>query len=140
MDGVTLDLIKTQQGAVLRKSLETLYTSLFRNPQCLPDYLSDTCVQHVGRLALSYTEILEHVRHLRRLMRQIDYSVVDAIASGDTIADRHIVRLTLNDARSVALEVLCILHVEHGKIVAVYESSQVIEGDEALGVLATATQ
>jgi len=135
-----LDVMKTQQGAILRTSLQTLYRTLFRNPECLPDYLANTCVQHVGRVALSYAEIVKHVIHVKTAVQKIEYTVADAIAHGDTIADRHIVELTLHDGRSAGLEVLCFLRIANGKIAELYESSQVLHGDQALGALATATE
>jgi predicted SnoaL-like aldol condensation-catalyzing enzyme len=135
-----LDAMRTQQGAALRTSLEALYRTLFRNPECLPDYLANTCVQHVGRVALSYADIVKHVSHVKSAVQKIEYTVVDAIAHGDTIADRHIVELTLHDGRSAGLEVLCFLHIANGKVAELYESSQVLHGDQALGALAIATE
>jgi hypothetical protein len=137
---VPLDLVLLQRGADLRLSLERIYRRIFNDPDSLPDLLADTCVQHVGRLSLDYAQIVRHVLHVRKLVRSINYSVPHAIARDDTIADRHIVELTLRDARSVKLEVLCLIRIAQGKIVELYESSQVLEGDEALSVLATAME
>jgi SnoaL-like domain len=134
------DVIKTQQGAALRASLERFYRDVFENPDTLPDFLAESCVQRVGPTALSYSEIVKHVRHVRQCVQKIEYSVADAIAQGDTIADRHIVTLTLNDRRSAVLEVLCFIRIANGKIAELYESSQVLSGDHALSALATASE
>jgi hypothetical protein len=134
------DVIKTQQGPALRASLERFYRDVFENPDTLPDFLAESCVQRVGPMALSYSETVKHVRHVRACVQKIEYSVADAIAQGDTIADRHIVTLTLNDGRSAVLEVLCFIRIANGKIAELYESSQVLSGDQALGALATASE
>jgi len=135
-----LDVVKTLQGADLRASLEKFYRGIFENPNILPDVLAGTCVQRVGRLTLSYPEIVKHILHVRSRVQKIEYSVADAVAHGDTIADRHVVELTLHDGRSAVLEVLCFMRIENGKIAEVHESSQVLSGDQALGALATASE
>jgi hypothetical protein len=133
-----LDLVVSQRGTELCVSLERLFQRIFDEPDSLRDLLADRCVQHVGRLSLDYAQIVQHVLHVRKVVRSIKYSVPHAVARDDTIADRHIVELTLRDTRSVKLEVLCLIRIARGKIVELYESSQVLEGDEALGALATA--
>jgi len=135
-----LDIVKTLQGAALRTSLERFYRGIFENPHTLTDFLADTCVQHVGRMTLDHPQIVKHVLHVRACVQNIEYSVADAIAHGDTIADRHLVKLTLHDGRSAVLEVLCFMRIASGKIAELYESSQVLSGDQALGALATASE
>jgi SnoaL-like domain len=137
--GHMFDAVKTSQGTALRSALERFYRHLFEKPDTLPNFLADTCVQHVGRLALNYPEIVKHVMHVRSSVQEIQYSVEDAIAHGDTIADRHLVELTLHDGRSAVLEVLCFMRIANGKIAELYESSQILSGDDALGALATAS-
>jgi len=134
------DTIRTLQGEALRSALQRLYMGLFADPDSIPDYLADTCVQRVGSKALDYTQINRHVRHVRARVKHIQYEVADAVADNDTIADRHIVELTLHDGRTAALEVFCFLHFVNGKIVEIFECSQVLKGDQALGVLATAVE
>ena len=138
--GLMFDVVKSQQGATLRASLESFYRGVFENPDTLHDFLAESCVQHVGPMALNHAQIVKHVLHVRACVQKIEYSVADAIAHDDTIADRHIVTLTLHDGRSAVLELLCFIRIAGGKIVELYESSQVLSGDQALGALATASE
>jgi hypothetical protein len=133
-----LELVVSQQGADLCASLEAMYERIFADPDTLRELLAESCVQHVGRLALNFGQIVNHVMHVRERVKSLEYSVSHAIARDDAIADRHIVEITLRDGRSVTLEVLCLMRLARGKIVELYESSQVLAGDEALGALATA--
>ena len=135
----TFDEIRTLQGAALRTALQRFYLGLYEHPDLILDYLADTCVQHVGLKTLDCPEIIAHVKHIRTSAKLIEYHVTDAIAYADRIADRHRVDVTLHDGRAVSLEVFCFLRFANRKIVEIFECSQVLEGDRALSVLATAT-
>lgn len=135
-----LELAMSQQGPALCASLQAIYRRIFANPDSLGELLADTCVQHAGRVALDFGQIVKHVLHVRGRVKSIEYSVSHAVAQAGAIADRHIVEMTLHDHRSVTIEVLCLMRVADGKIVELYESSEVLRGDEALGALATAVE
>lgn len=128
----SLEGLTSYRTSELRSALERLYISFYRDPDGLGRYLAPTCVQHLGLRTLDYMQILAHLRQIRAATSRIRYSVVEALSQQNTIADRHVVELTSHDTRTVQLEVFCFLRLAQNKVVEVWESVQVLDGDPTL--------
>ena len=116
------------QGAELRAILETIYARLLKDDATFAANYSPDYVQRVNGVVTHYADILRLYRHLKSTVATTKHTVFDAIAYGDTIADRHMVEHTFNDGTRMVSAAHCFFTIKDGKVIEVNEVAHDIEG------------
>jgi hypothetical protein len=79
---------------------------------------------------LDYADFLAHIRTLRGRVRSGRFDIVDVVADGDRIADRHRVRLIKSDGGEIRAEVLLLgRFANDGRLIRVHECTRLLSGD-----------
>jgi len=124
-------------GVELKNLLHSMYQEIFANPDAAPRFFSEDYVQTTDGRTLSYSEFIEHIRHVISVTERIEIEVVDVIRDGNRIADRHTVRWTRKDGTRSLLEVYLFGTLTNGRFTRVIEATRLIEGDESSRALAS---
>jgi len=127
-------------GVELKNLLHDMYREIFANPDAAPLFFSEDYVQTTDGHSISYSEFIDHIRHVVRVTKRIEIEVVDVIRDGNRIADRHTVKLTRKDGARSLLEVYVFGTLTNGRFTRVIEATRLIEGDESSRALASETR
>ena len=124
-------------GVELKNLLQDMYREIFANPDAAPRFFSEDYVQMTDGHSISYSQFIEHIRHVISVTKRIEIEVVDVIRDGNRIADRHTVRLTRKDGTSSLLEVYLFATLRNGRFTSVIETTRLVEGNESSRALAS---
>ena len=121
----------------LKNVLHDMYQEIFANPDAVPEFFSEDYVQTTDGHLISYSEFVEHIRHVVSVSERVEIEVVDVIRDGNRIADRHTVKLTRKDGTNALLEVYLFGTLHNGRFTRVIETTRLIQGDESSRALAS---
>ena len=124
-------------GVELKNLLQDMYREIFANPDAAPRFFSEDYVQRTDGHFISYSEFIEHIRHVISVTQRIEIEVLDVVRDGNRIADRHTVRLTRKDGISSLLEVYLFATLRNGRFTSVIETTRLVEGNESTRRLAS---
>jgi hypothetical protein len=80
---------------------------------------------------LDYAAFLAHVRTVRGRVRSGRFDILDVVADGDRIADRHRVRLRTTSGGEILAEVFLFgRFAQDGRLIRVHETTRLLVGGE----------
>ncbi|MGY3572267.1 nuclear transport factor 2 family protein [Vibrio paucivorans] len=113
--------------------LQKLFTDLF-NPQdelsiVVDEYMTEDYVQLVDGKTLNKSQFKQHLEALLDSVESISATLESVIASGNTIADIHIIDAIKKDGSAVKAKVIAFFYLRGSKVAKVDELTYIIEGN-----------
>jgi len=116
-------------GVELKNLFHNMYQEIFANPDAAPRFFAKDYVQTTDGHSISYSEFIDHIRHVVSVTKRIEIEVADVVRDGNRIADHHTVKLTRKDGERSSLEVYLFGTLTNGRFTRVIEATRLIEGD-----------
>lgn len=127
-----------RHGDALKTLLATLLHRAFSDPDRLSELFTEDYEQTTDGTVSDRARFEAHIRHVAALVREIRFTVLDALVQDGVLADRHRVDLLFHDGRETALEVYLFGQLRDGRLARVHEVTRVLIGDSADRAIATA--
>ncbi len=125
-----------------RQTLKTEFSralqQVFADPDRIPDLFTEDYVQTTDGSTSNREEFEVHVRHLARVVKSIEFEVLDVVQQENSVADRHLAHIVYHDGRRATIEVYLFGEIFAGRLRRVHEVMRLLSGDEALQKLGTA--
>lgn len=93
-------------------------------------YISKDYVQHVDGKTFNFAQYVQHMEHIKNILKSMSVFFQDIIAEGNKVVTVHIVKGTKEDGTEMAAKVIALFTVKDGKIVSCDELTHMIKGQE----------
>ena len=132
-------LLSSHHESEQRIIMANILNGLFTGEIPVEDLFSPLYQQCSDGNTLDFTGFSNHLLHLRKHLKKVEFVVLDACVFEDRLAERHITTVTHQDGQVSEIEVYVFMRLQHYKIISLDEITHVISGEESDKTLASAT-